>query len=284
MELTRTNTMLVLDSTSDLSPELRADPNIRVVPLMVQFGNESLRDWEEIHPEQFYPRLRETSKLPTTSQPSAGQFLQVYQEARKDFERVYSIHISGGLSGTVGSATTAAEDVPGVVPIDSGSASVGLALLADRLLLMLDEGVEEEIFLDYIQGYSERVGFLFMVDTLEYLQKGGRIGRASRIAGSLLSVKPLLTMRQGEVDLYKKVRGERKALSAVQGYFLERTTPDKPVFLAIAHAAAPGKAEAMLEVLRETDRTLDIRVRGHLGSVIGTYVGPGAIGLFFIQE
>ncbi len=284
MELTRANTLLVLDSTSDLSPELRADPNIRVVPLLVHFGNESLRDWEEIHPEQFYPRLQEASKLPTTSQPSAGQFLEVYREARKDFERVYSIHLSAGLSGTVGSASTAADEVPGVVPIDSGSASVGLALLADRLLAMLDQGVEEESFLSYIEDYPERVGFLFMVDTLEYLQKGGRIGRASRIAGSLLNVKPLLTMRQGEVDLYKKVRGERKALSAVQNYFLERTVADKPVLVAVGHGAAPDKVEPLLETLRETGRTIDVRVIGYLGSVIGTYTGPGAIGLFFIQE
>ncbi|GAB4242978.1 MAG: DegV family protein [Thermoleophilia bacterium] len=284
MILNRDNTALVVDSTADLTPELRADPNVRMVPLGVHFAERSYSDWVDITPDEFYPLLRRADRLPTTSQPSAGAFAEAYAEISPRFEKIYSLHLSAKLSGTVQSASLAQEEAPKVTVLDTGLASVGIALLVDRLLSRLDEGIAEEDFLEYVEFYRREVGFLFIPATLEYLQKGGRIGRANRIAGSLLNIRPLLTITDGEVDLYKKARGEKKATAAIRDYFLERTGPDRPIFMAIAHGDAAGKARELEQTLKETGHPIEMRVRGRLGSVIGTYVGPDTLGLFFIQE
>jgi DegV family protein with EDD domain len=283
-KLDRSNTALVVDSTADLPEVLAEDPNVFMVPLNVHFGDDVYRDWVDIRPKEFYARLRAASQPPRTSQPSAGAFISIYTELRERFERIFSLHLSAKLSGTFASASLAEQEVEGVTLVDTELASVGISLLVDRLLALLDRGATEEEVLAYVERYTAERGFLFLVATLEYLQKGGRIGRASSLAGGLLNVRPLLTFTEGEVDVYKKVRGERKALAAVREYFLERTRPGSSVYLSVGHADARDKAEELVALLRETDREIDVRFLGELGPVIGTYGGPGTLGLFFIQE
>jgi DegV family protein with EDD domain len=282
--LDRSNTVLVVDSTADLPTHLAQDENVFMVPLNVHFGEDVYRDWVDIRPPEFYARLRAASQPPRTSQPSAGAFISAYTELRERFERIYSLHLSAKLSGTLASASLAEQEVEGVTLIDTELASVGISLLVDRLLVLLERGTTEQELEAYVERYRTERGFLFLVATLEYLQKGGRIGRASSLAGSLLNVRPLLTFTEGEVDAYKKVRGERKALGAVRDYFLERTRPGSPVYMSIGHADAPDKGEELAALLRETDREIDLRFMAEIGPVIGTYGGPGTIGLFFIQE
>jgi DegV family protein with EDD domain len=282
--LDRSNTVLVVDSTADLPTNLAQDENVFMVPLNVHFGEDVYRDWVDIRPPEFYARLRAASQPPRTSQPSAGAFISAYTELRERFERIYSLHLSAKLSGTLASASLAEQEVEGVTLIDTELASVGISLLVDRLLVLLERGTTEQELEAYVERYRTERGFLFLVATLEYLQKGGRIGRASSLAGSLLNVRPLLTFTEGEVDAYKKVRGERKALGAVRDYFLERTRPGSPVYMSIGHADAPDKGEELAALLRETDREIDLRFMAEIGPVIGTYGGPGTIGLFFIQE
>lgn len=280
----RTTTALVVDSTADLPSRLRDDPNVTVVPLQVHFGDEVYRDWIDMEPDSFYEKLRRSDALPTTSQPSVGAFLQEYRRLREQYREVYSLHISVKLSGTYASAEVASAEVDGVKVFDTKSASLGVALLLDRLLAMLDRGTTPEEAEALITTYPERHGFLFMVSTLEYLQKGGRIGKAGSLAGGLLNIKPLLTLTDGVVDAYAKARGEKKAMAAVRDYFLERTRPGSPVAVAVAAANAPERAEAMLALVRGTDRIIDHRFTGDIGAVVGTYAGPGASALVFLQE
>lgn len=282
--LNRGNVALVVDSTADLPPVLAEDPNVFMVPLNLHFGDEVYKDWVDIRPEDFYRRLRAASQPPRTSQPSAGSFISMYQSLLGRFDEIYSLHLSSKLSGTYASATLAQSEVDRVTVIDTGLASVGISLLVDRLLVLLERGTTSQEIREYAEGFRNRLGFLFILSTLEYLQKGGRIGRASSLAGSLLNIKPILTFTEGEVDVFKKVRGERKALAAIREYFLEKTRPGAPVYLALGHADALESAEQVKELLLTTDRDIHLRFFSEIGAVIGTYGGPGTIGLFFIQE
>jgi DegV family protein with EDD domain len=282
--LDRGNVALVVDSTADLPPLLAADPNVFMVPLNVHFGDEVYKDWIDIRPEDFYRRLRSAPQPPRTSQPSAGSFISTYQSLLPRFGQIFSLHLSSKLSGTFESASLARSEVENVTVIDTGLASVGISLLVDRLLALLARGTTAEEILAYTERFRRDMGFLFMLSTLEYLQKGGRIGRASSLAGSLLSIKPLLTFTEGEVDVYRKVRGERKALAAIKEYFLEKTKPGRPVYLALGHADARESAERISQILDDSDRQIELRFLTEIGAVIGTYGGPGTVGLFFIQE
>jgi DegV family protein with EDD domain len=282
--LDRGNTAIVVDSTADLPPQLFADPNVTVVPLKIHFGDEVFRDWIDIQPVDFYERLRQTERLPTTSQPSVGAFITEYRRLREHYAFIYSLHLSGRLSGTVGSAELAASEVDGIRVFDTGTACIGVGLLLDRVLAMLDRGTTEADIEGLVERFARDCGFLFIVDTLEYLQKGGRIGRASSLAGGLLSIKPLLTLTDGEVDVFAKVRGERKALAAVREYFLARTRPQVPVALVIGDAGAPEKTRVLVDLIRGTDRLIDLRFTGEVGAVIGTYTGPGTAAIVFIEE
>jgi len=283
-QLDRTNTAIVVDSCADLPEEVRADTNLTMVPLKLHFGDDTFRDWIDIKPAEFYARLRTAEQVPTTSQPSMGEFQNEYRRLRERFDHIFSIHLGEKLSGTLSSATLAKEGFAGITVVDSEMASLAVGLLAYRLLALLDRGTTRGEFLAYIDRYRREAGRLFLLDTLEYLQKGGRIGKASSVAGSLLHIKPLLTFDDGIVDSYKKVRGERKAMTAMQEYLVERTQPGPPVRVCIAHGAAPERAEELATLVQETDRTIDICLRGEVGAVIGTYAGPGAVALFFIQE
>lgn len=284
VRLDRTNTAVVVDSTADLSEGLAADPNLSMVPLNVHFGEETFKDWIDLQPHDFYQRLRSAERLPTTSQPPAGAFIAEYKRLRTQFEFVFSIHLSAKLSGTFESASVAQAEVDGVTVIDSEMASVAVGLLARQVLGLVDRGTTHEEILAYAETYRKQAGRLFLLSTLEYLQKGGRIGRASGLAGSLLNIKPLLTFEDGIVHPYKKVRGEGKALAAVQEYFLEKTKPGAKYAVAVAHADAPGKSEEVIEILRKTDRDFHVVLKGEVGSVIGTYAGPEAVALFFVEE
>lgn len=282
--LDRTNTAIVVDSCADLPDEVIADPNLAMVPLKLHFGDDTFRDWIDIRPAEFYARLRKADRLPTTSQPSAGEFQSEYRRLRERFDHIFSIHLSDRLSGTFSSATLAKEGFAGITVVDSEMASLAVGLLVHRLLGLLDRGTTRGEFLEYIDRYRREAGRLFLLDTLEYLQKGGRIGKASSVAGSLLHIKPLLTFSDGIVDAYKKVRGERKAMIAMQEYLLEHTQPGSPVRVCIAHGDAPDRGEELAALVQATDRIIDICLRGEVGAVIGTYAGPGAVALFFIQE
>ena len=242
MQLTAENTAIVVDSTADFPEAPDRFPNWRVVPLYVRFGDESFRDYVELTPEQFYARLRTASETPSTSQPTPGDFLAAYEELA-GYERILSVHIAAKLSGTIESARAAARELGDdrVRTIDSESASAAIAMLGLAIQRRLEQGTTDEEVDALVERYRSEAGLLFTVDTLEYLARGGRIGRARAWAGELLNIKPILSIADGEVLPVKRVRGNRKAFLEFASAF-ESSSVDRPSLrVGIAHAEANSR-------------------------------------------
>ena len=285
MILDRSTTALVVDSTADLPGELAHDPNITVVPLTVLFGDEAHLDWVELKPEQFYEKLAVCTRLPTTSQPPPGVWAELYRRLRQRYLRVYSVHLSAEFSGTFETARAVASEMDGVTVIDSRLATGGIALLVDRMMERIDCGIPEAEFAAYLDYFRARNTFLFVPTTLDYLYKGGRIGRASHLVGTLLNIKPVLMIEDGVADVFKKTRGIRQALEAMRDGLLARTDAGSDVFANLSHGLNLPVMEQLRELLLAiSDRRIHLRPPSVVGSVIGTYSGPGAVGVCFIQE
>jgi DegV family protein with EDD domain len=284
MDLTAANTAIVVDSTADFPQASQRFANWRVVPLYVRFGAESFKDYVELSPDAFYARLRTAEELPTTSQPTPGDFLETYR-ALDAYDRVYSLHISGDLSGTYGSATTAARELGGdkVRTVDTGTASAAVAMLGLAIQRRLERGATDDEIEALAARYGRDSGLLFTVDTLEFLRRGGRIGRARAWAGELLNVKPILTIDR-EVLPLKRVRGNRKAMQAFVEAFT-RDTVDRPSLrVGIAHADAPVRARQLEKMVRDTRRSAEMELVTDLGAVVGAHAGPGTVGLFWFDD
>ena len=284
MIVNRQTTALVVDSTADMPSYMLSDPNVSMVPLTVFFGEQGYLDWVEIQPEEFYQKLAASPQLPRTSQPSAGAFLEEYKKLRQKYERVYSVHLSSKLSGTIASADVARQQIDGVEVVDSEVATCGVSLLVDRLLALMDKGVEEQEFKAYIDHFVQKKLLLFIPTTLDQLAKGGRIGKAQHLLGTLLNVKPVLKVVDGVVDAYKKVRGLGQGLEALRDAIVEGTEPGKTVYVGLAHGLSEeplAQLRGLLEAI--DDRKVEIRLTTVVGAVIGTYAGPGAIAVAAIQ-
>ncbi len=284
MIINRQTTAIVADSTADLPESMKADPNVSMVPLTVFFGDEGYLDWVEIQPEEFYKKLAASPVLPRTSQPSAGSFLEEYKKLRQKYERVYSVHLSSHLSGTCASAEVARQQIDGVELVDSEVATCGVSLLVDRLLALMDKGVPEEEFKQYIEHFIENKLLLFIPTTLDQLAKGGRIGKAQHLMGSLLNVKPVLKVEDGVVDVHKKVRGMTQGLEAMRDAIVEATEPGKPVYIALAHGLSEEPLAQLRQMLEAVpDRQMEVRLSTIVGAVIGAYAGPGAVAVAAVQ-
>jgi DegV family protein with EDD domain len=284
MIINRQTTAIVVDSTADLPESMAADPNVTMVPLTVFFGEQGFLDWVEIQPKEFYEKLAASPQLPRTSQPSAGSFVEEYKRLRQKYERVYSVHLSSHLSGTIASAEVARGQIDGVEVVDSEVATCGVSLLVDRLLALMDKGVPEEEFKSYIEHFVQKKLLLFIPTTLDQLAKGGRIGKAQHLMGTLLNVKPVLIVTDGVVDVHKKVRGMRQGLEALRDAVIEGTEPGKTVYVALAHGLNEEPLAQLRQLFEEvTDRKIDVRLTTVVGAVIGTYAGPGAVAVAAIQ-
>ena len=285
MQLTAENTAIVVDSTADFPEGPQRFPNWRVVPLYVRFGDESYRDYVELEPEAFYARLRSPAETPSTSQPTPGDFLAAYEELA-GYERILSLHIAGKLSGTIESARSAARllDSDRVRTIDSESASAAIAMLGLAIQRRLEHGTSDDEVDELVARYRREAGLLFTVETLEYLARGGRIGRARGWAAELLNIKPILSIKEGEVLPVKRVRGNRKAFLEFASAF-EAGTRDVPTLrVGIAHAAAPERAEALRKMVRHTRPAAEVELVTTLGPVVGTHAGPGTVGFFWFDD
>jgi DegV family protein with EDD domain len=282
--LTAANTAIVLDSTADFPEAHERFANWRMVPLYVRFGDESRRDYVEIGPDEFYARLRTVTELPTTSQPTPGDFLAVYEELAQ-YERIYSLQIAAKLSGTFESARTAAAELGDKVRvIDTGTASAAIAMLGFAIQRRLERGTSDEEIEQLVERYKRDAGLLFTVDTLEFLQKGGRIGKAAAFAGNLLHIKPILTIQDGEVLPVKRVRGNQKAVQEFARAFSERTRDTPNLHVGIAHADAPEREQVLRALVADLRPQAQIDVTTTLGAVVGTHAGPGTVGFFWFED
>ena len=283
MNLSKDDTALVLDSTADFPDAPARFPNWRVVPLYVRFGDESYRDYVDLSPAEFYARLRTAAELPTTSQPTPGDFLAAY-EGLAGYERIYSLHISSKLSGTYESATTAAAELGGKVrTVDTESASAAIAMLGLAIQRRLERGTTDEEIDALVERFHDEAGLIFTVDTLEFLRRGGRIGRASAWAGELLNVKPILTIDREVIPL-KRVRGNRKAVQEFVSAFTSGSENRPSLTVGIAHADAPERAEQLRKMVRAERSEAEIEIVTTLGAVVGTHAGPGTVGLFWFDD
>ena len=285
MNLTSLNTAIVLDSTADFPEAPTRFPNWRVVPLYVRFGDESFKDYVELGPDEFYRRLRTATELPTTSQPAPGDFVAAY-EGLAGYERILSLHIAGTLSGTVESARAAAAVIGGdrVRVHDSGTASVAIAMLGLAIQRRLDRGTTDEEVDALVGRYAGSVRLLFTVDTLQFLARGGRIGRAAALAGQLLKVKPILAITDGEVVPLAKVRGNQKAMREFVERFTDSTDDVPELRVGIAHADAPERAQQLVKMVRDLRPRAEIELVSTLGAVVGTHAGPGCVGFFWFTD
>ena len=285
MELTAENTAIVVDSTADFPDAAARFSNWRVVPLYVLFGHESFRDYVELPATDFYARLRASTVTPTTSQPTPGDFAAVYEELA-GFERIYSLHLSAKFSGTWESAKLGAAEQVGqrIRVVDTETASLGITLLGLGLQRRLERGTTDAEIEELVESFKRDAGLVFTVDTLEFLARGGRIGRAQAWAGELLSIKPILTIADGEIVPVKRVRGNRKAFVEFRTTF-EEDTEDRPSLrVAIAHADAPDREQALRDMVSDLRPSAQIEVSGTLGPVVGTHAGPGAVGFFWFDD
>lgn len=271
---------LVTDSTAYLPPELVERYRITVVPLYVRFGDETYRDGVDITPDQFYARLARTEVMPATSQPSAGDFLEVYRRlAEGGASAILSIHISSKLSGTLASAEVARQELSGVPVhlLDSLSTSMGLGYQVLQAARELEAGRPLEEVVARVEALRERMRILFVVDTLEFLHRGGRIGGGAAFLGSLLNLKPLLSIREGHVDAVERVRTKRRAVQRMLDLF-SNELGDRPVRAAILQAGVPEEGSALR---REVEARLNCQEmhESELSPVIGTHAGPGTVGV-----
>ncbi len=284
MNLTAENTAIVLDSTADFPQARERFANWRMVPLYVRFGDESRRDYVEIGPEEFYARLRTVTELPTTSQPTPGDFLAAYEELA-EYERIYSLQISATLSGTFESARTAASQLGDKVRVvDTGTASAAIAMLGFAIQRRLERGTSDDEIDALVERYKSDAELIFTVDTLEFLQKGGRIGKAAAFAGNLLHIKPILTIQGGEVLPVKRVRGNQKAVQEFARAFTEGSRDTPNLHVGIAHADAPDRQQTLRALVADLRPQAQIDVATTLGAVVGTHAGPGTVGFFWFED
>ena len=285
MNLTTENTAVVLDSTSDYPEAPSRFPNMRFVPLYVRFGDETYRDYVELGPAEFYEKLRTSAVTPATAQPTPQDFVDAYEELAS-YERIYSLHVSSKVSGTFSSAELAAQEIGGdrIRVVDSLTASLAIAMLSHAIQRRLARGTTDEEIEALIGRFRRDAEVLFTVETLEYLQRGGRIGRAAALAGSLLNVRPILGVEDGVVVAVSRVRGRPKALAEFERRFVEATTDRPGLRVAIAHADAAEWVGTLSEIVWRVRPKAEIEFTAALGAVVGTHAGPGAVGFFWFQD
>jgi len=285
VNLTVDNTAIVVDSTADFPEAAERFSNWRIVPLYVNFGTESFRDGVDLTASQFYERLRTVTELPTTSQPTPADFLACY-EGLAGYERILSLHIASKLSGTFQSAGTAAGMLGDgrVRTIDTQTASAAIAMLGMAIQKRLERGTSDEEVDELVARFQRDNGLLFTVDTLEFLARGGRIGRAAAFAGTLMHVKPILAIRDGEIVPMKRVRGNRKAMQEFVDAFRSQTRDEPGLRVGIAHADAPERGAELVKMVRDLRPQAEIEIETMLGTVIGAHSGPGAVGFFWFAD
>jgi DegV family protein with EDD domain len=269
---------IVTDSTADLPPALSEPLGIRIVPLNVHFGEQVFRDQVDLSTAAFMERLTSSAVLPKTSQPSPGAFAAVFEALAKDHDGIISIHISGKLSGTVQSAQLAKTQIATHIPIeviDSCNVSLGLGLQVLRAAELASSGLDVEHVARQLRNEINRYHLVFFVDTLEYLQRGGRIGRAAALAGSVLRLKPVLCIEDGQVVPHERTRTRARAIATLEQFV--RSLP-RVKRLAVVHSTSPDDAERLAASLGPLTPN-DPPIVATFGPVVATHAGPGAVGV-----
>ncbi|MDZ4277827.1 MAG: DegV family protein [Dehalococcoidia bacterium] len=275
---------LVTDSTADLPPELASELDITIVPLSVIFGAESFRDGVDLTSEDFFRRLAEASELPTTSQPSVGEFQSTYEQLAEKTDRLLSIHVSSRFSGTAEAARQAAaalSDRCRIEVLDSGTISMAMGFAVLAAARAARQGGDLDECAEAARSVLRRHRLAVALDTLEYLRRGGRIGRAQAFLGGLLRLKPILTIRDGEAHPLARVRTHQKALERMLEICLDNS--GRLSEAAVMHANNAADAEFLAREIERIRPGTPVHV-GRVGPVIGVHGGPGIVGITVVME
>lgn len=274
---------IVTDSSADLPAELVQELGITVVPLYVRFGEDVYRDQVDISLDEFYQRLEHGPVHPVTIQPNPQDFFEVYQKLSQEADGIVSIHISSKLSGTYNSALQGKGMIEKGCPIeviDSQLITVGLGLICVAAAAMIKAGENLPSVVEEVEQMIPNIHLLDLLDTLKYLQKGGRIGKAKALLGSILNVKPLVTLKEGEVVPAGQVRSRSKGIERLFSFVENASDIDD---LAIAYSTTPDEAHALAERLGSIFTKEAIKVV-RLGTTLGVHMGPGSLTVGFREK
>ncbi len=277
--------VVVTDSSAYIPPEAGAGLNIAVIPLWLLWEGKGYQDGVDMFPEEFYRRLKAAGTLPTSSQPSAQEFGDFYQKVAEDADGIVSVLVSSKISGTIASAEAAALEHPelDVRIVNSYSSAMGLGLTVLAAARAAGQGGSVEEVVAAAQDMRERVHTLFVVDTLEYLHKGGRISGGKRLLGSALNIKPILHFEEGQIRPLAQARTKRKALKQLLDIVQERLGGKGMQEVAIMDVDAAGEGNSVAEMVRERFKP-HVLHRTAVSPVVGTHVGPGTVGIAFYAE
>lgn len=275
--------VIVTDSTADLPPETVGEFGIEVVPLTVQFPTGTFRDGVDLRGERFYSMLRESAVLPTTSQPPAGEFVKVFKQAAERGASVIAILISSKLSGTFQAATLAKNAMEGaeIEVIDSANLAGGLGLQVLAAAEAARAGRTREEILALIRSLKKRVEFLFTLDTLEYLRKGGRIGAVAAFLGALVNLKPILKVQDGVLVPVARMRSHSQVFNRYIEMISEKIGKGGRARMTIMHGHALEYAQRLKEEIQKNFICVEEPPIIETGAVLGTHAGPGAYGVAF---
>lgn len=273
---------IITDSICDVPKEYVEKYNIRVMPLTVNFGDKSFKDGIDLTLEEFLEKLEKSDMLPTTSQVTPVDFLEVFREETAQGNKVIAIHGSSQLSGTYNSAVIAAEQIgrEDIYVVDSMGITLGAGMLVIKAARLAEEGLEPEEIVKEIEASKQRLKSILIVDTLKYLHKGGRLSLSAAIVGSILNVKPILTVKNGKLELFDKARGIKKAIAAVMDIIKDNGWNLDGKVVGINHIA-DLKHRKMLEEELKREYNIKEIIRGEVGSVVATHGGPGAVAFYF---
>jgi DegV family protein with EDD domain len=276
--------VVVTDSSATVPASLVQELDIRVVPIYLTVGGLSLRDGVDIRPNDIYRWLRESRHLPTTSAPSVGDFLHVYAQAAQEASAIASIHLSPSLSATYNAAHTASrlmDSVP-IRVLDCHSAAMGQGFVVLEAARTAAAGADLETVIARAEEVAAQVNLLATIGTLEYLHRGGRIGGAAALLGTVLQIKPVLYLADGRVNVFAKPRTQSKAIRVMLRQMAEQVN-SRRLHAAILHAGIPGEAEALREQVAERFKCAELYVT-ELTPVMGAHTGPGVLGVAFYVE
>ncbi|WP_440106174.1 DegV family protein [Planococcus halotolerans] len=274
---------IVTDSTSDLRPEVLKEYGVHMLPLSIQIGDKTYLDRVDLEPESFLGLMEKSDELPKSSQPAPGVFKELYDELGKDGDQVLSIHMTGGMSGTVESARTAAELTDtDVTVIDSRYISYALSFQVLEAAKMAKDGKSMEEIVAKVDDIRRKTKLFVVVDTLDNLVKGGRIGKGRAMVGSFLKIKPIASLDDGEYTPVAKARSHKKVVDYLFEDFIERTKGKTVKGVGLVHAGGLAMAEPLREKIIESgfkDIDFDFTT-----PVISTHTGIGAIGFMFYTD
>lgn len=276
---------VVTDSTAYLPDELIQKYDIHVLPLKVLWGTESLDDNVDITPAEFYRRLQNSKEMPTTSQVTIGEFQTLFEGLHKQGKEILCVLLSSGISGTIASAEAARAEVAEakIALVDSKTTTVDLAFQVLTAARVAESGASLDACVEEVERDRHNSGVVFAVDTLEFLHRGGRIGGARKFLGTVLNIKPILTLSDGKVDALEQARTRRKSINRLVEIVSERVEGKSNLRLGVAHADAPEEAAQLLQAAADKLKPVETIIAA-LSPVIGTHVGPGTLALTYHFE